>query len=303
MIKIENVEVVGWEAAIRGMRNPKNSWDKSDTNFPSMKVPRCEDCKNGPKPCCETCHGSEDCPHRYGAPSIGQNDHDLMMRLRNAGTDHRKFMRMITVYVDITAPLYWWKEFDTYKVGTVANSCSTMHKIHAKEFTIDDFSHEHLFGPDDMCSYDERREPAEDKALAAIDVNGNVCYFTPNGYMEMTCNMLNYYRNKYLETKSKPMKEEAKRAELMKKYWWQMIQLWPSSYNQKRTVMLNYEVLANMYRSRKTHKLDEWVEFCKWIETLPYSEIITGVTKAEAAFKETMKRDIRGVWITGENKE
>ena len=173
-------------------------------------------------------------------------------------------MRMISVYVDLTAPLYWWKEFDTYKVGTVANSCSTMHKIAAKEFTLEDFSHEHLFGPDDMLKWDERKDIGRDNALAAVNVDGNWCYFTPQGYIQMTCNILNHYREKYLETKDK-------------KYWWQMIQLLPSSYNQKRTVMLNYEVLANIYKSRRNHKLDEWHTFCDWIEGLPYSELITGI--------------------------
>lgn len=210
MIKIENVEVVGWEAAIRGMRNPMNSWSKSDSCF----------CPN--EPCCEG-----NC-----SMMIGPNDLDLMKRLRNAGTDHRKFMRMIAVYVDVTAPLYWWKEYDTYKVGTVANSCSTMHKIHDRELTLDDFSYEHL-------------TPWNETVLANLIVE------------------LNANRDRYLQTKEK-------------EDWWQMIQLLPSSYNQKRTVMFNYEVLANMYKSRKDHKLDEWRNFCSWIKTLPYSELITG---------------------------
>lgn len=210
MIKIENVEVVGFAAAIRGMRNPMNSWSKSDSCF----------CPN--EPCCEG-----NC-----SMMIGPNDLDLMKRLRNAGTDHRKFMRMIAVYVDITAPLYWWKEYDTYKVGTVANSCSTMHKIAEKEFTLEDFSCEHL-------------TPWNETVLANLIVE------------------LNANRDRYLQTKEK-------------EDWWQMIQLLPSSYNQKRTVMLNYEVLANMYKSRKDHKLDEWRNFCLWIKTLPYSELITG---------------------------
>ena len=202
MIKIEKTEVLGWEAAIRGMRNPLNSWHLSDTRL--LEDVFC----------------------------VGEKDLGLMTRLRNAGTDHRKFMRMIAVYVDITAPLYWWKEFDTYKVGTVANSCSTMHKIHAKEFTKDDFSHENL-------------------------LNGSLFQ------LGMTIELLNEARNQFLETNDKL-------------YWWQMIQLLPSSYNQKRTVMLNYEVLANIYRSRKNHKLDEWHDLCHWIEALPYSELITG---------------------------
>ena len=200
---------------------------------------------------------------RFPYYRVGAGDLNLMTRLRNAGTDHRKFMRMIAVYVDLIAPLYWWKEFDTYKVGTVANSCSTMHKIAAKEFTQDDFSREHLFGPDDMLKWDERKDIAKDNALAAVNVDGNWCYFTPQGYIQMTCNILNHYREKYLEIQDK-------------RYWWQMIQLLPSSYNQRRTVMLNYEVLANIYKSRRNHKLDEWHTFCDWIEGLPYSELITG---------------------------
>lgn len=248
MLKIKSTDVMGWEAAIRGMRNPMNSWEKSDSSFEDVF----EDPEN---------------LHTYYMKSveIGPNDFDLMKRLRNAGTDHRKFMRMITVYVDITAPLYWWKEFDTYKVGTVANSCSTMHKIADKEFTLDDFSCEHLFGPEDMIPSNERTETSiyEDASLACVNIDGNDCYFTPKGFIQMTCNILNRYRNRFLETKDK-------------RYWWQMIQLLPSSYNQRRTVMLNYEVLANMYRSRKNHKLDEWHTFCDWIKTLPYSELITG---------------------------
>lgn len=224
MIKIENVEVIGWEHAIRGMRNPMNSWEKSDSGYTSPY--------------------QDGCINSTGF-SIGSNDLDLMKRLRNAGTDHRKFMRMITVYLDITAPLYWWKEFDTYKVGTVANSCSTMHKITAKEFMLDDFSHEHL---------------------SCIDIGGGVG--SPYRLLQQTIMMLNECRTLYLQTNDK-------------EYWWQMIQLLPNSYNQKRTVMLNYEVLANIYKSRRNHKLDEWVEFCKWIETLPYSELITGKDKEE----------------------
>ena len=263
MIKFENTEVYGWEAAIRGMRNPMNSWVKSDSDFHREPINYFDE---NDMPCTD-----------LRSFVLGPNDYDLMMRLRNAGTDHRKFMRMIVVYVDITAPLYWWKEFDTYKVGTVANSCSTMHKIHAKEFTLEDFSHEHLFGPDDMLKYDKRNDIAKDNALAAVNVDGEWCYFTPKGYIQMTCNILNRYREKYLETKDK-------------KYWWQMIQLLPSSYNQKRTVMLNYEILANIYKSRKNHKLDEWsVGFIQWIESLPYSEIITGVINEE---HEKMVEDI-----------
>ena len=236
MLKIENTEVMGWEHAIRGMRNPKNSWEKSDSVF--------------------TQHELEDWPHNTVKTfdDLGPNDHSLMMTLRNAGTDHRKFMRMITVYLDITAPLYWWKEFSTYKVGTVANSCSTMHKIHAKEFTIDDFSHEHLLEPKDVHFPDDSccNETWEGCGIIA-----------PIDILEETVNMLNKARKMFLETNDK-------------KYWWQMIQLLPTSYNQKRTVMLNYEVLANIYKSRKDHKLDEWHTFCDWIKTLPYSELIIG---------------------------
>lgn len=246
MIKIENVEVMGWEAAIRGMRNPMNSWEKSDSGWFSS----------------EDDMGVNYAQYNsHSDPSelyfIGSNDLDLMKRLAKAGTDHRKFMRMITVYLDITAPLYWWKEFDTYKVGTVANSCSTMHKIAAKEFEMSDFSCEHM-------------KPTSIKIMHDI------------------IDILNKYRADY----NNP---EAEKLGVNKDYWWQMIQLLPSSYNQRRTVMLNYEVLANIYKSRKNHKLDEWRVhetpeehkfrnkdfssgmwgFCDWIESLPYSELIT----------------------------
>lgn len=270
-IKFEHTEVMGWEAAIRGMRNPMNSWEKSDSGSGCLKRTLWGRTENGLKLC-------KDCSATYESRAvcsgekqfvIGPNDYDLMERLRNAGTDHRKFMRMITVYVDITAPLYWWKEFDTYKVGTVANSCSTMHKIHAKEFTLEDFSHEHLFNDSDP-----------ENIFSLLTENGEYTgfYGTPLNYLQLICNILNYYRNEYLKTKDK-------------KYWWQMIQLLPSSYNQKRTVMMNYEVLTNIYKSRRNHKLDEWAEhskeeiikdalngsfgFCDWIKTLPYSELIT----------------------------
>lgn len=225
MLKISNFEVMGWEHAIRGMRNPMNSWDKSDSLW----------------------NGAFNYSNGTPVWVIGNNDLILMKRLRNAGTDHRKFMRMITVYLDITAPLYWWKEFDTYKVGTVANSCSTMHKIAEKEFTYADFSCEHLLGYDDLNWGDT----------------------VPLVTLECVINALNIYRQKYLETKEKA-------------YWWQMIQLLPSSYNQKRTIMLNYEVLVNIYKSRRNHKLDEWHTFCDWIEELPYSgELITGYEEEE----------------------
>lgn len=223
MLKIKNVELHGWEPGIRGMRNPKNSWKKSDSKFVTTDGDHHDICGNfGPG------YGS----YGWEEAVIGENDLNLMTTLRDAGTDHRKFMRMIVVYMDVTAPLYWWKEYDTYKVGTVANSCSTMHKIAEKEFTLDDFSCEHLIG------------------IAKDDLHG-------------TTSVLNHFRKLYLQSKDK-------------KYWWQMIQLLPSSYNQRRTVMLNYEVLANIYKSRRNHKLDEWHTFCDLIESLPYSELITG---------------------------
>lgn len=224
MIKIENTEVMGWEAAIRGMRNPMNSWDKSDTGWYLTGTP-------GTNPAAAN---DKYLREKY---CIGDNDLDLMKRLAKAGTDHRKFMRMITVYLDITAPLYWWKEFDTYKVGTVANSCSTMHKIAGKEFEMSDFSCEHM-------------KPTSIKIMHDV------------------IDILNKYHADY----NNP---EAEKLGVKKDYWWQMIQILPSSYNQRRTVMLNYEVLANIYKSRKDHKLDEWRIFCGWIETLPYSELIT----------------------------
>lgn len=254
MIKFENTEIIGWEAAIRGMRNPLNSWEKSDSWFMGEDYGFYNIVGDT----------NDSVPDHIQDSYIGDNDYDLMKRLRNAGTDHRKFMRMITVYVDITAPLYWWKEFDTYKVGTVANSCSTMHKIAAKEFTLEDFSHEHL----------------TEEFLVSL---------------KLTIKELNKAREAYdwCNTNAK------------KNWWWQMIQLLPSSYNQKRTVMMNYEVLANIYKSRRNHKLDEWSGrdcfkdlardcntcvkygtdkchngkeggFIQWIETLPYSELITG---------------------------
>lgn len=220
MIKIENPAVYGWEAAIRGARNPMNSWNKSDSGVKEI----------------------------YGIGYefvIGENDLKLMKSLSKAGPDHGKFLRYINVTVDITAPLYWWKEYDTYKVGTVANSCSTMHKIHAKEFDFDDFSHDHMIS-------------TMGESFESVD------------WLEMTIDLLNKYRELYLETKVKPMKEESKRAGLMKQYWWQMIQILPASYNQKRTVQLNYQVLKSIYFARRNHKLDEWHVFCAWCETLPY---------------------------------
>lgn len=220
MIKFEHTEVMNFEGAIRGMRNPLNSWDKSDSGYYNQ---------------CDECYSLWD--YR-----IGPNDLTLMKRLIKAGPDHRKFLRQIIVSVDITAPLYWWKEFDTYKVGTVANSCSTMHKIHEKPFTREDFSHEHL-----IDSSDEEYQ-----------------YENPSSVLDYVIGALNHHRQRYLETKDK-------------KHWWQMIQLLPSSYNQKRTVTLNYETLYNIYGSRRNHKLDEWsIGFINWIESLPYAkELIT----------------------------
>lgn len=239
MLKIENVEVLGWEAAIRGMRNPMNSWEKSDSGWSSDWPYIIDPSVKG-----HIFVDSDD--ENYMELAIGPNDQNLMMTLRNAGTDHRKFMRMITVYLDITAPLYWWKEFDTYKVGTVANSCSTMHKIHAKEFTLEDFSCEHL----DIYREHVMYAPTE-------------YHFSSMDLLKLEIDVLNQCRENYLKTRAKSD-------------WWQMIQLLPSSYNQKRTVMLNYEVLANMYKSRKDHRLDEWHTLCDYIEQLPYSELITG---------------------------
>lgn len=224
MIKLEKTEVLGWQAAIRGMRNPMNSWEKSDSGW---KV-------NYPDDAIRVATDSEE----YYDLVIGPNDRKLMMNLARAGSVDAKYRRMIVVTVDITAPLYWWKEMDTYKVGTVANSCSTMHKIHAKEFELGDFSYEHLI-----------KLPI-------------VSYGNSMHALENTIKVLNFHRDMFLRTKDKT-------------YWWQMIQLLPSSYNQRRTVMLNYEVLAGIYPKRKDHKLDEWHDFCNWIEGLPLSEIIT----------------------------
>ena len=232
MIKLEHVVLASpeqMEFIIEGMRNPMNSWEKSDSEY-------------------------ETSGYDIVGFDLGENDHSLMQRLTNAGTDHRKFMRMMPVYVRITAPLYWWKEFDTYKVGTIANSCSTMHKIQEKEFTLEDFSTEHLKTGSIICLND------------IIDE-------------------LNKYRDKFINFDSldynNDIYDPERKAEIKKDIWWQMIQLLPSSYNQTRNVMMNYEALANIYKSRKNHKLDEWREFCKWIEELPYSELITGGFKNE----------------------
>ena len=235
MIKIEHVETLGWEAAIRGMRNPMNSWEKSDSEWHLI----------GARGTNQAVANDKYLREKY---CIGNNDINLMKRLCNSGTDHRKFMRMITVYMDITAPLYWWKEFDTYKVGTVANSCSTMHKIADKEFTLEDFSHDNLYAEDDISGMYYSTTAEEE--------------FTSTDVLKVIIEALNNYRKMYLASKDK-------------KDWWQMIQLLPSSYNQRRTVMLNYEVLANMYKSRRNHKLDEWVDFCAEIERFPHSELIT----------------------------
>ena len=247
MIKFEKTEVVGWEHAIRGMRNAMNSWDKMDSQIVVDKSSMDPD------------------SWRYECVSLGPNDYELMMKLRNAGTDHRKYLRMIVVYLDITAPLYWWKEFDTYKVGTVANSCSTMHKIHAKEFTLEDFSHEHLFAGDAVDGMYYSKTAEEE--------------FTSSDVLDVIIEALNHYRELYISCPKELAPEK-------KDYWWQMIQLLPSSYNQRRTIELNYEVLANMYKSRKNHKLDEWHKFCDWIKSLPYSELITGEKKQEETTNE-----------------
>lgn len=247
MIKIENVSIYGLEEAIRGMRNPKNSWDRSDSGI----------CGGGDGHIgCDNC-SEYDCGHSYDKDfHVGKNDYELMNRLASGGPVHAKYRRMIVLYLDITAPLYWWKEFDTYKVGTVANSCSTMHKIQDKEFTLDDFSHDHLF--DGVVGGTIKENPFKKKETMLT--NPRYCVYLST--MKDLIDLLNDARDLYLQTKDKT-------------FWWQMIQLLPSSYNQKRTIMLNYEVLTNIYRWRKDHKLDEWREFCNWIATLPYSELIT----------------------------
>lgn len=248
MIRIEKVEIYGWEHAIRGMRNAKNSWDRSDSVI-DEPLAHCEDCPYDRNTCDDYSH----------CINIGPNDHKLMMQLASGGPVHAKYRRMITVYLDITAPLYWWKEFDTYKIGTVANSCSTMHKIHDKEFTLDDFSHEHLI----------KDQPVPGKIISA------------NASLSVQIYILNAYRDLYNSAKQQDHETDDEFKERKKLYWWQMIQLLPSSYNQKRTIMLNYEVLVGIYKWRKDHKLDEWREFCKWIESLPYSELITGAKGTE----------------------
>lgn len=247
MIYFENTEVVGWEAAIRGMRNPMNSWDKSDSDW-----------HNGHYEGSESAITVKEDEWGDGFYDIGPRDQALMFALRCSGSDHRKFMRMIAVYVDITAPLYWWKEFDTYKVGTVANSCSTMHKIGYKEFTIDDFSCNHLgvSVPEYLNDGEETHQNLWEESL------------------KKTIEDLNVARDYYIREQNEKLKKD---------YWWQMIQLLPSSYNQERTVMMNYEVLVNIYENRKNHKLDEWSEgFMRWIKTLPYYELIIGRTEVSS---------------------
>ena len=235
MIKIEKTDVYGWDAAIRGMRNPMNSWDKSDSTF--FDDSEGHVCGIG---------GKHRGTNSLELIKVGDNDIDLMKRLASAGPVHAKYRRMINVTCDITAPLYWWKEYDTYKVGTVANSCSTMHKIHTKKFTLDDFSTDRMFETDNGW----------------IENSEGIKYLSPITFFESIVFQLNCYRENFLATGDK--------------MWWdQMIQLLPTSYNQKRTIQFNYEVLVGMYRDRKNHKLDEWRTFCKWIETLPYSELIT----------------------------
>ena len=233
MIKFEHPEVWGWEHAIRGMRNPLNSWDKSDS-YPAVDCGKCGIIDRD-----DICYPKEHDCTPYQCYAIGCNDLDLMRRLIRAGSSHRKFMRQIFVSVDITAPRYWWTEFDTYKVGTTSNSCSTMHKIHAKEFELDDFSHEHLITD----------EPIPTRI------------YSPMQMMEANIKNLNHLRSLYLETKDK-------------KYWWQLIQLLPQSYNQKRTITMTYENLLNMVSQRRGHKLDEWHDFCDWALSLPYAEVL-----------------------------
>ena len=255
MIKIENVEVLGWEHAIRGMRNPMNSWEKSDSDYRPILCQKCDTCPTFSDETWDDCYGcnTHKLTEEHEGFMVGPNDHQLMTSLAKGGPVHAKYRRMITVYLDITAPLYWWKEFDTYKVGTVANSCSTMHKIHAKEFELSDFSTEHLMHMDQIDL------PYKSSVKFIFDFKS---------MMDDIIAALNNAREMYLETHDK-------------KYWWQMIQLLPTSYNQKRTVMLNYEVLVNIYESRRHHKLDEWHTFCDWIESLPYSELITGTSDNE----------------------
>lgn len=256
MLKVENIEVTGWEAAIRGMRNPMNSWEKSDSTY------GCSD-----NDFCNHCSSRHHCTDRERTYIIGKNDLKLMRQLAKAGSVHAKYRRMINVTMDITAPLYLWKEFDTYKVGTVANSCSTMHKIQEKDFTLEDFSCEHLLTTVPLASI-------------SINLTGPNHFISSRHFMELTCQMLNHYRELYLKTKDKT-------------YWWQMIQLLPSSYNQRRTVQLNYEVLSHIYYDRKDHKLDCWHTFCDVIRQLPYAEdiIIVESKDAKSDSEDALKKE------------
>lgn len=263
MIKIEKVKVTGWEAAIRGMRNPMNSWDNSDSRYGNMSIDRMY--SDGFHHVCDT-----------DIVELGHNDLKLAKKLVLAGSDHSKFMRFIDVSLDITAPMYWWKEFDTYKVGTVRNSCSTMHKIHDKEFTLEDFSNEHLIRDDDPL----------------MDSFESVFYSdSPINNLECTIDKLNECRCLFMDESVEDDK---------KKYWWQMIQLLPSSYNQRATIKLNYTVLRSIYFARKNHKLDEWREFCEWIESLPYSELITA-TKEKKVVSDVSLEGINGYIYTFES--
>lgn len=232
MIKIEQQYIAGWEPALRGMRNPMNSWDESDTSYEIS-----------------------------GDAHIGPKDLGLGKRLSSGGDDHGKFTRMIMCWCDITAPLYWWKEFDTYRVGVEKNSCSTMHRVHCREFEPGMFSHEHLMSIPDSDSVVRSENLADEDFLAGTAVleYGDLAYYSPRSFLRMICDVLNRYRKLYLEKKDKL-------------YWWQIIQLLPSSYNQRRTVMMSYQALGNIYRQRRHHKLDEWQHFCDWVETLPYAE-------------------------------
>lgn len=297
-IKIKNAEVFGWEAAIRGARNPMNSWDKSDSWFIKEYV------DNGRRVDAHQINPSYtnydymknielrdqiDAELKYANDNsingvfIGLNDHKLLTNLCKGGTEESKWRRMVHVQMDVTAPLYWWKEFDTYKVGTVSNSCSTMHKIHAKEFTLEDFSCEKLITEDEVNELESNDPNYMEEACLAAHVNedGTISlrdFVYPEDILRETIQMLNICRELYLRDKNK-------------RYWWQMIQLLPSSYNQKRTIDLNYEVLASQYRQRKDHKLDEWHQYCDWIKTLPYSEFITMEETPKAATRHKKPKD------------
>lgn len=260
MIEIGKTEVYGWEAAIRGMRNPMNSWDKSDSGYCEGRCSKCDNCPIKPLDDYAPCYQAH--IKEGNLYVVGEKDLTLMKQLVKAGTDHSKFMRMITVTCDIVAPLYWWKEFDTYKVGTVRNSCSTMHTIHKKKFELDDFSHEHMYSDDDGTGAPDHAEQVTENVL--MDIISN----------------LNYSREYYLETGDK-------------RAWYNMIQLLPCSYNQKATVQMNYAVLRNMYHSRKNHKLNEWHDFCVWISDLPYHELII-MKPEETQHGETITLQFKG---------